>query len=117
VQALARTIHCTLLTDGAALCALHFVRCSTLQVLQASAIAGVHGQGLVWTSMLSTASNRGCALLELMPKQMARVNSHSKYDYCTLSARTRSNPGHARRYAVLHSPPIASRVGRPLDAA
>ena len=42
---------------------------------------GVHGQGLVWTSMLSATSTRGCALLELMPKQMARVNSHSKYDY------------------------------------
>ena len=49
--------------------------------LQASAIAGVHGQGLVWTSMLSASSTRGCALLELMPKAMAKVNSHSKYDY------------------------------------
>ena len=50
-------------------------------VLTASAIAGVHGQGLVWTSMLSATPARGCALLELMPKAMAKVNSHSKYDY------------------------------------
>ena len=31
--------------------------------------------------MLSASSTRGCALLELMPKAMAKVNSHSKYDY------------------------------------
>ena len=50
-------------------------------VLKASAIAGVHGQGLVWTSMLSKSANRGCALYELIPQAMARVNTHSKYDY------------------------------------
>ena len=64
-----------MLTDGLSL------REQLRTVLQASAIAGVHGQGLVWTSMLSSTPTRGCALLEIMPKAMARVNSHSKYDY------------------------------------
>lgn len=50
-------------------------------VLRASAIAGVHGQGLVWTSMLSSTPSRGCALYELIPSAMAKVNTHSKYDY------------------------------------
>ena len=41
-------------------------------VLKASAVAGVHGQGLVWTSMLSNTASRGCALYELIPRAMAR---------------------------------------------
>lgn len=31
--------------------------------------------------MLSSDETHGCALFEIIPKQMARVNTHSKYDY------------------------------------
>lgn len=51
-------------------------------VSAASVLVGVHGQGLIWTSMLPTErSGRRYATLELMPEQMTTINTHAWFDY------------------------------------
>jgi hypothetical protein len=51
-------------------------------VSAASVLVGVHGQGMIWTSMLPTErSGRRYATLELMPEQMTTINTHAWFDY------------------------------------
>lgn len=51
-------------------------------VSAASVLVGVHGQGMIWTSMLPTErSGRRCATLELMPEQMTTISTHAWFDY------------------------------------
>lgn len=48
-------------------------------VAHSSALAGVHGQGLVLVPFLP-AHERPCALLELRPKRMSRQSTHAAFD-------------------------------------
>ena len=51
-------------------------------VSAASVLVGVHGLGMIWTSMLPTErSGRRCATLELMPEQMTTISTHAWFDY------------------------------------
>ena len=51
-------------------------------VSAASVLVGVHGQGMIWTSMLPTErSGRRYATLELMPEQMTTISTHAWFDY------------------------------------
>ena len=51
-------------------------------VSAASVLVGVHGQGMIWTSMLPTErSGRRCATLELMPEQMTTISTKAWLDY------------------------------------
>ena len=54
-------------------------------VAAASVLVGVHGQGMVWTSMLFTEGTGGerrrCAALELFPSQMLLQRTHAWFDY------------------------------------